>query len=142
MTSIEKIFNDNDFITRNKSPETSITEIENTIDFPLPDDYSNFLLKYELFEGTIGPQYFQLWDIENLIPINNEYSIFSNLDKTLGIGTNLSGELIAIENFGIDQHRIVLTPFIDLSKEYNLTIGDSFTDFLIRLDSGKEWFES
>lgn len=142
MTSIEKIFSRNNFITRDNSLDTSISEIEKIIGFNLPPDYSDFLIKYNQFEGFLGPEYCQLWDIENLISYNNDYDIFNNLDQTLGIGTNLGGELIGVEKLGDDQYRIILTPFIDLSKNNNLTIGDSFTDFLMRLDNGKEWFEN
>lgn len=52
----------------------------------------------------------------------------------------MGGELIALELCDNGEYRIVLTPFVDLDKTYHIEIGSSFTDFLIRMDSGKEWF--
>jgi hypothetical protein len=142
MSSIEQIFTKNNFIVRDKLPDISISEIENAIGFLLPADYIDFLLKFKQFEGPLGPEYCQLWNIENLISTNNDYEILNYMEKTIGIGTNLGGELIAIEKVENNQYRLILTPFNTLSKDDNLTIGDSFTDFLMRLDNGKEWFEN
>jgi hypothetical protein len=58
---------------------------------------------------------------------------------TLGIGGNGSGEFIAIEHFGNNNLRIVLSPFI-IEKEAHIEIGTSFTDFLQRLENEQEWF--
>jgi hypothetical protein len=140
MASIEKIFEKYNFLTRDSNPDIPISEIEDIVGFLLPSDYKDFLLKFKQYEGVLGPEYVQLWDIENLIAINKSYDILNNLKHTIGIGTNLGGELIAIENFDLEKYRIVLTPFIDLDKNYHNQIGDSFSDFLTRLDNGVAWF--
>lgn len=140
MASIEKIFEKYKFIARDSNPDIMISEIESVVGFLLSSDYKDFLLNFKQYEGTIEPEYVQLWDIENLISTNKDYNILDNLERTIGIGTNLGGELIAIENFGHDLFRVVLTPFIDLDKNYHNQIGDSFSDFLVRLDNGVAWF--
>ena len=70
----------------------------------------------------------------------SDYGIFDNLPNTLGIGVNGSSEFIAIELIDIGNCRIVPSPYIDLNKQYFIEIGTSFTDFLVRLDNGQEWF--
>jgi hypothetical protein len=71
---------------------------------------------------------------------NREIGIFNNLPLTIAIGNNGSSEFIAIELMDDNQHRIVLSPYIDLDKEYHINIGSSFTDFFTRLDNGRDWF--
>ena len=61
--------------------------------------------------------------------------------KTIAIGGNGAGELIAIEILTLQKIRMVLTPAIGLSKENHIKIGDSFTGFLSKLESGIEWFD-
>jgi hypothetical protein len=82
----------------------------------------------------------RLWDFDELVETNKDYGIFDNLSNTLGIGGNGSSEFIAIELISNGNYRIVLSPFIDLDKQYHIEIGTSFTDFLVRLDNGQEWF--
>jgi len=83
----------------------------------------------------------ETWDIDELIGANIDYQIFENLPKTLAIGGNGSSKFIAIEQTVDNSIRVVLTPFIDLDKQYHIEIGISFTDFLQRLDNGQEWFK-
>jgi len=99
-----------------------------------------YIQNYLGFEETIGREYVRLWDINELMEKNKGYCITETLTNTLGIGTNGGGEFIAIEQFEIDNYRVVLSPFIDLDKKYHIQIGSSFSDFLIRLDQGLEWF--
>lgn len=117
-----------------------INEIESFVKFTLPDDYKYFLLNFSGHATSIGPAYLRLWGINEILEANTGYEIPNNLPATLGIGSNMGGELIALELCDNGEYRIVLTPFVDLAKTYHIEIGSSFTDFLIRMDSGKEWF--
>jgi hypothetical protein len=125
---------------RTEKPLTSIDQIENIINFKLPSDFATYIQDYFGFEESIGKEYVRLWALEELIEMNTEYFIFDNLPKTLGIGGNGASEFIAIELTDNDNYRIVLSPLIDLDKKYHIEIGTSFTDFLLRLDNGQEWF--
>ena len=125
---------------RTEKPLTAIDHIENSIKFKLPADYTTYIQNYFGFEETIGKEYVKLWDFDELIELNKEYGICDNLSKTFGIGGNGAGEFIAIELADDDKYRIVLSPFIDINKQYHIEIGTSFTDFLVRLDNGEEWF--
>jgi hypothetical protein len=140
MTELEAILSKYNFQKQLTKPTTTIEEIENKIGFLLPNDYKFYLDNYEEYEAFVGPELFNLWSIEELLLTNRNTGIFENLPLTLGIGNNSSSEFIAIEFIDSKTYRIILSPFIDLDKQYHIDIGHSFTDFFVRLDSGKEWF--
>jgi len=121
--------------------KTTIEEIENIISFRLPSDYKAFLQNYYGFEGSIGQEYLRLWNVDEILESNKGYNIFDYLTNTIGIGGNCGGEFIAIEITDSENYRIVLSPFIDLDKQYHIEIGKSFTDFLVRLENGIKWFD-
>lgn len=125
---------------RTTSDKTNLVDIEKGIGFQLPGDYRNFLLRYRGHETQIGEEYIKLWGIDDLLRLNQDYKILENLSATIGIGSNGAGEFIGIEKPDDDQPRIILTPFIDLDEQLHIEIGKSFTDFLVRLDKGEEWF--
>jgi hypothetical protein len=129
------------FIKRSAVPSTTIADVEEVARFPLPEDYKKYLTSYDKFEGEIGPEYLQLWDIDELIRLNIDYNAFELLPNTLMIGSNMGGEFIAVEFLDTDSYRVVLSPFIDMDSEYHIEIGNSFSDMVERLNAGKEWFE-
>lgn len=141
MTKLEIILTKYNFPKRTTRPTTKFEEIENQIGFPLPDDYKFYLDNYGEYEELVGSELVNLWDIDELLSRNKDTGIFDNLPLTLGIGNNPSNEFIAIEFINNKNYRIVLSPFIDLDKQFHIEIGSSFTDFFIRLENGKEWFE-
>jgi SMI1 / KNR4 family (SUKH-1) len=139
MKRFEEILSKYEVVKRTDKPKTTFYEVEKIIGFQLPDDYKTFVLNYLKFEDFIGEQNVQLWDFDEIIEINTDYQIFKYLPKTIGIGGNGSEEFIAIEYLDTNNLRIVLSPFI-IEKEAHIEIGTSFTDFLERLQNGKEWF--
>ena len=141
MTELKTILTKYNFPKRTTLPTTKFEEIENQIGFPLPDDYKFYLDNYREFEEFVGPELVNLWNIDELLSRNKDTGIFENLPLTLGIGNNPSSEFIAIEFMDNKTYRIVLSPFIDLDKQYHIDIGNSFTDLFVRLDNGKEWFD-
>ena len=141
MTELKTILTKYNFPKRTTLATTKFEEIENQIGFPLPDDYKFYLDNYREFEEFVGPELVNLWNIDELLSRNKDTGIFENLPLTLGIGNNPSSEFIAIEFMDNKTYRIVLSPFIDLNKQYHIDIGNSFTDLFVRLDNGKEWFD-
>lgn len=139
MEKFEEIITKYGVLKRTDKPKATFEEVEKLIGFKLPDDYKNFAANYLEFEDFIGEQNVRLWDFDEIVEINTDYQIFKYLPKTLGIGGNGSGEFIAIEHLGDNNVRIVLSPFI-IEKEAHIEIGNSFTDFLQRLENGQEWF--
>ena len=140
MKSLEQILSTYDFISRTDSLKQSFEEVEGIVNFKIPEDYKVFAQRYTVFEDFIGPEYLRLWDFEKIIEMNTGYFIFEDLTETLAIGGNGGGEYIALEKTGDGVLRIILSPFITIEKAAHIEIGTSFTDFLQRLESGKEWF--
>lgn len=141
MTEIEKIFAKYSFQKRTEKPKTTIEEVENKINFSLPEDYKFYAENYKENESFVGNEFIRLWDFNKILEINSEYEIIENLKNTIAIGGNGSSEFIAIENLENGEYRIVLSSFIDLDKSNHIEIGISFTDFLKRLEKGEDWFE-
>ena len=123
----------------NGSNRNLIEIIENLSNLKLPIDYENFFTNYSGFESFIGEEYVVIWEPKQVSKHNIEYEVFDNLDQTLAIGSNGSGELIAIEQVKNRDCRIILTPNI-LDKNAHIIIGESFTDLFIRLESNSNWF--
>jgi len=105
----------------------------------LPADFSRFLDLGVAFEGFVGPEYVVLYRGDDILE-QNLFHDKQDLPDTLIIGSNGSGEFIALEAIAGESWRVVLSPWIDLSREVHIKIGNSFTDFLVRLAAGKEWF--
>jgi hypothetical protein len=141
MNTTDKILEKYKWPTRTTSDDTDLLGIEREIGFELPEDYKDFLLKYAGHETQIGEEFIKLWDKEDLLSSNQGYDIFKNLPGTIGIGSNGAGEFIGIEKLDDERLRIILTPFIDLDKQYYIEVGNSFTDFLLKLDEGEKWFK-
>ncbi len=141
MSKIDNILKKYNWPTKESADDLDFTEIENRIGFELPIDYKEFLRKYSLFETQIGDESFKLWDYDNLLDWNNEYEIIDTIKLTIGIGDNGGGEFIGLEKLNDGNTRTILSPFIDLDKAYHIEIGNSFTDFLTRMENGEKWFK-
>ena len=141
MFEIEKIFDKYSFQKRTKKPKITIKEVENKINFSLPEDYKFYAENFVENESFIGNEFIRLWDFNEILKINSEYEILENLKNTIAIGGNGNSEFIAIEFLKSMEYRIILSPFIDLDETYHIEIGNSFTDFFERLEDGKAWFE-
>jgi hypothetical protein len=141
VSKIDNILKKYNWPTKDTAEDLDFKAIESRIGFELPYDYKEFLRKYSFNETLIGEESFKLWDFEKLLEWNNGYEIIDNLKMTIGIGDNGGGEFIGLEKLTDGKIRIVLTPFIDLDKECHIEIGNSFTDFLTRMDNGEKWFK-
>ena len=139
MSKVDEILHKYNWPIKKSIINFNFEEFENKIGFEFPDDYKEFLLKYYSYETQIGEEHFKLWNFEKLLQLNEAYEIF-NFKMTVGIGDNGGGEFIGIEKCADGETRVILTPFIDLDKKYHIEIGNSFTDFLERMDKGKKWF--
>ena len=136
---LEKIISKYDFPERNLKPLADIAAVESFFNLKLPKDYVFYAENYLGIDQFIGVEFINLWSIEEIIEANKRYKIVEELPRTIGIGSNGSGEYIGIEIDENENVKIILTA-LDLDSEYNIEIGDSFTDFLIRLDKGIDWF--
>ena len=142
METFENILNKFDWPKRAEGSNASFHDVEKICGFELPDDYKSFLQKFSGYDDFIGTKFVALWDLNEIIEANMDCRIIANLPNTIGIGTDGAGEFIGLEKITKNSCRVILSPLIDLDKQYHVTIGSSFTDFLIRLDNGQEWFKN
>ncbi|WP_291286015.1 SMI1/KNR4 family protein [Flavobacterium sp.] len=140
MEDLEKIIAKYNFPKRDTASHVKIDDVEFYANLKLPEDYVFYLKNYFGIDQFIGVEFINLWSLEEIIENNKGYHIVEKMTRTIGIGSNGSGEFIGIEIDQFDQVKIILSPFIDLNSKYNTEIGKSFTDFLVRLDHKIEWF--
>lgn len=140
MEDLEKIIAKYSFPKRSINSHVKIDDVEFYANLKLPEDYVFYLKNYFGIDQFIGVEFINLWSLEEIIESNKGYNIVEKMTRTIGIGSNGSGEFIGIEIDQFDNVKIILSPFVNLSSKYNTEIGKSFTDFLIRLDNKIEWF--
>ncbi|MBS7231443.1 SMI1/KNR4 family protein [Flavobacterium psychroterrae] len=140
MEVLQAIISKYDFPKRDINSSVQIAKIESFSNLKLPEDYVFYLENYLGIDQFIGVEFIKLWSLEEIIEANKSYKIVEELKRTIGIGSNGSGEFIGIEIDQFENVKVILSPFIDLNSKYNIVIGTSFTDFLIRLDHKIEWF--
>ncbi|WP_343588168.1 SMI1/KNR4 family protein [Flavobacterium sp.] len=140
METLDEILQKYRFPKRKIESSVDIEDIQAHLKFDLPEDYIFYVENYLGIDQFIGAEFIKLWSLEEIIDANLEYHIFEKLPQTLAIGTNGSGEFIGIEFEDDNSLKIILSPSIDLNTKYHVEIGNSFTDFLLRLDNGVEWF--
>lgn len=115
--------------------------IEDKIGFDLPADYVFFLSNYSGYETFINENYFVLWDEKELISLNESYEVQFYLPNLLAIGSNGGGEMVGLETKGNNNYRIILIPFGSMAEtEQHIIIGNSFINFLHRMNDGEKWF--
>jgi hypothetical protein len=142
MNHFDEVFERVSCPKRVKSLNYNFDTIEEIIKFRLPEDYKYFIQNYEGFYDSIGEEFVILYDAEELLECNINYKIFENLPQTLAIGGNGSGEFIALEVTENNTLRVIISPYIDLDKQFHIDIGTSFTDFWVRLENGENWFKT
>jgi len=140
MTTLEKIISKYSFPKRDVYATGNVNDVELYSKLKLPEDYIFYLENYHGIDQFIGVEFINLWSLEEIIKTNISYNIVEELQQTIGIGSNGSGEFIGITWDQNQNVRIILSPFIDLNTKHHIEIGTSFTDFLVRLDKGVDWF--
>lgn len=140
MEHLQEIIAKYSFPKRDINSKAEVSDIESYSNLKLPKDYIFYLENYFGIDQFIGVEFIKLWSLEEIIEANKSYNIVVEMNSTIGIGTNGSGEFIGIEMDEFENVKIILSPFVDLNSKNNIEIGNSFTDFLIRLDNGIDWF--
>ncbi len=121
---------------------SSKESIENKMRFSLPDDYVFFSSNYSGHESFLKDNYFVLCNETELLSLNEGYEVQYYLPNTFAIGSTGGGEMIGLRHNGQNNYQIILLPFGSMKdKEQEIIIGDSFIDFLRRMNVGKNWFD-
>jgi hypothetical protein len=110
----------------------ALADAEASLRLRLPADYARFLTSANGGEGFIGDDYLILWRAEDLAPFNREYEVATYAPGLLLFGSSGGGE-----GYGFDTREgvwsVVRVPFVGMSWQHAQTMGNSFTDLILRL---------
>jgi len=120
-----------DFEFNDPASEDQIAAFERTERISLPSRYRDFLKMGNGGEGPVGEfGYASFWKIEEIAGLNRDYHVQEYLPGYLVIGSDGGGEAFAIKR---DEAVYVQVPFVGLSEEDCVIMGNSFEDFLDKL---------
>ena len=122
-----------------ESVDKIVTVISSRLNQSLPEDYLYFLANYRGHEIGINKHTVILWDTVEVQEMNESSDILEYFNDVLSIGGNGAGESIGLD-FSTTPSSVVLFPLINIDREDFIKIGDSFLDFIERLDRGIPWF--
>ena len=98
----------------------------------LPADYLEFAELHGGKEQFIGEEYLSLWEPDELAALNESYEVEKSAPGLLVFASNGGGEA-----YGFDTRRptwpVVMIPFIGMEWKVAIPVGNSFSDFLQRL---------
>jgi hypothetical protein len=113
--------------------EEEINIASSSISYLFPDDYKKFFKFSNGARGIVGNNFLQIWPLENIRSYNEKFSVDLYTPGLLLFGSNGGGE-----GYGFDYRGkaivVVMVPYVDLDWEYAIKKGDSFIDFLERLN--------
>lgn len=112
--------------------ETVIAETEVKLQWPLPNDYKEFLRKANGGEGFIGENYLILWGVGELEQFNKEYQVLDYAPGLIMFGSDGGGEGFAFDARS-NPSPIVQVPFIGMDLMYARPIATCFDAFLAKL---------
>jgi phosphoribosylaminoimidazole (AIR) synthetase len=109
------------------SPEL-ISEIEAEIGVNFPKDYVELMSRINGMEGSVGNSYIRLWAINELIEMNEGYSVQEFAPGILLIGTDGGGEAFAFD-LRDNEMKIIQIPFIPMDVDNIIFCGNDLNSF-------------
>ncbi|UPG88325.1 SMI1/KNR4 family protein [Luteibacter aegosomaticola] len=98
----------------------------------LPDDYLRFIETSNGGAGFIGPNFINLWRVEEIASSNEDYESSRYAPGLLLFASNGAGE-----GFGFDLRqtdvKVVMVPFVGLGWADAIVLGDDLTGLFSRL---------
>lgn len=124
---IQKYFSMFDFI--DKPSQINVSSI---MGVTLPQDYIEFMQKYNGGEGSVGKEaWLILFPLEELEEINGDYCVNEFLPNHCIIGSSGGGELFGVDSNG----SYFAVPAIPMSYEDKIVLGNKFVKFIEKLDT-------
>ena len=112
--------------------EATVYEIKKVNGVSLPDDYLRFMHEHDGGEGDVGENaYIQIFRLEELESVNEEYEISDYMEEYFIWGTDLGGMLFGYSG------RTGMYSAVDscsLCEEDIICEAESLTEFLISFD--------
>ena len=112
-------------------PKDEIEKIITTLNAVLPVDYVQFIKQYNGGEGEVGSSYLVLWEFDEIVEANKDYSTDEFAPGYLIFGSDGGATAYAFERSSGD---IVEFDFIGMTiNDKPILISNSFTGFLEEL---------
>ncbi|WML48521.1 SMI1/KNR4 family protein [Neobacillus sp. PS3-34] len=121
------MFKEFEFNTSTSKQE--IEKVEEVLNVNFPPDYIEFMLKTNGGEGTIGESYLKLWEIQELIESNEDYSVPEFAPGLLIIGSDGGGTAYGYD-FRQERPKLVEVDFIGMDIENPNYSTDDFFEFM------------
>lgn len=119
---------DKNFIM-NSRRKTLKTMIEETLSIKLPQEYIDYMENNNGYTGILNEQYCNIWKLEDIISMNNNYQVQEVFPNLIYFGSNGGGEAFSFDKS--NNMCIVSIPFIG-TEEDKIIIANNFNDFIIR----------
>lgn len=127
---LEKVLSD--FSGKPGATEQAIQAVERSLGQRLPDDYRDFLMRFDGGEGFIGKHYFILWKAEELHQLNHDYQVSEYAPGFLMFASDGGGDGFAFDTRS-GSNRVMEVPFIGMSVDDAFYVADSFTGLLEKM---------
>lgn len=113
-----------------------IQEVVKATSLDLPSEYLEIFLRMNGGEGFIGNNYCRLYAIEDLIPLNEAFSVKKFAPRLFIFGSNGGGDAFAFDT-ATNPYSIVQIPFIPMDMELAIVIGKTIGELFSSLSAGK-----
>ena len=104
-----------------------IKEIENNLKIMLPKDYIDYISVNNGFTGVLNEKYYDLWRLEDIISLNEEYKVQEFFPNLICFGSNGGDEAYAFDKS--NDMCIVSIPFIGKEEDKRI-IANNFNEFI------------
>lgn len=123
----------NDWNLKDPANKETISEVEKSIGFTLPNQYKEFLLHSNGIEVSIGQNsYLVIWPINDLIELNNAYEVAEFAPGLILFGSDGGDTAFAFDS-RVEGLPIVEVPFIGMALEEIVKSGETLIEFLNNL---------
>jgi len=122
-----------DFELNDPISDYLISEFERVEGLRLPRSFRDFLKVGNGGEGAVGEfGYANFWRLEDIAGLNRDYKVQQYLPGYLVIGSDGGGEAFAFKRDSQKEY-YVQVPFVGLSEEDCMYMGNSFEELLSKL---------
>lgn len=112
------------------SSREALIHLQSAIGLDLPVDYTEFMLRSNGREGSIGHNgYLVLWKTDNILPWNDWYGVSEFAHGLILFGSD-GGDTVYAFDTRFKEPQIVEVPFIGMDLSEVKRIGASFVEFL------------
>lgn len=107
--------------------EDKIKDIEEKFKITLPKNYIEYISKNNGFSGDLNGEYCDLWKLEDIISLNEEYKVQEFFPNLIYFGSNGGDEAYAFDKS--NNMCIVSISFISNEKDKKI-IANNFKEFI------------